>query len=24
LSADELAGLNVVAAGLPTPPKGLF
>jgi 2-methylcitrate dehydratase len=24
LAADELAGLNVVAAGLPTPPKGLF
>jgi 2-methylcitrate dehydratase len=24
LGADELAGLNVVAAGLPTPPKGLF
>lgn len=24
LSADELGGLNVVAAGLPTPPKGLF
>jgi 2-methylcitrate dehydratase len=24
LSADDLAGLNVVAAGLPTPPKGLF
>jgi 2-methylcitrate dehydratase len=24
LRADELAGLNVVAAGLPTPPKGLF
>jgi 2-methylcitrate dehydratase len=24
LGADELAGLNVVASGLPTPPKGLF
>jgi 2-methylcitrate dehydratase len=24
LSADELVGLNVVADGLPTPPKGLF
>jgi 2-methylcitrate dehydratase len=24
LTADELVGLNVVAAGLPTPPKGLF
>ena len=24
LSADELAGLNVVADGLPTPPRGLF
>ena len=24
LAADELAGLNIVAAGLPTPPKGLF
>jgi 2-methylcitrate dehydratase len=24
LRADELAGLNVVAADLPTPPKGLF
>jgi 2-methylcitrate dehydratase len=24
LTADELVGLNVVAAGLPIPPKGLF
>jgi len=24
LTADELGGLNVVASGLPTPPKGLF
>ena len=24
LAPDELAGLNVVASGLPTPPKGLF
>jgi 2-methylcitrate dehydratase len=24
LSADELGGLNVIAAGLPVPPKGLF
>lgn len=24
LRADELAGLNVIADGLPTPPKGLF
>jgi 2-methylcitrate dehydratase len=24
LTADELGGLNVVATGLPTPPKGLF
>jgi hypothetical protein len=24
LSADELVGLNVVAAGLPVAPKGLF
>jgi 2-methylcitrate dehydratase len=24
LAADELGGLNVIASGLPTPPKGLF